>query len=74
MSTYITIIITALLGIIGLVLKTQKDDKPSLFNKLTPFGFIVLILMLIAFTVSIFSQREDDILAENEKKEILEKS
>ena len=69
MLQYIPIIITALLGLLGLISKTKKDDKPGYFNKLTPFGIIVCLLLLSSFITAIWLQNNKDRENEVQKKE-----
>jgi hypothetical protein len=74
MTTYITLIIASLLGILGLISKTKTDEKSRLINKLTPFGYIVLILIIITGVISFFSQREKDRKSKQEKEDITKKA
>ncbi len=65
MLQYITIIISFLLGIIGVLAKTEKptkDVQKHYFKKLSPFGLIVIALLCLTVVISIFteiSKRED---------------
>ena len=74
MNSYVTIIITVLLGLIGLISKTKKDGGPSTLNKLTPFGYVVLVLLIISLIVNLYSQKEKDKAAESEKNKLMEKA
>lgn len=74
MLQYIPIIITALLGLLGLISKTKKDDKPGYFNKLTPFGIIVCFLLLSSFITAIWLQNNKDRENEAQKKEAKNKA
>lgn len=65
MTSYLPIIITALLGIIGLIAKTKKDDKPGYLNKLTPFGFVVLALLICASLTTFWTQYNQTLQAKN---------
>lgn len=69
MLQYVPIIITALLGLLGLISKTKKDDKPGYFNKLTPFGVVVCLLLLSSFITAIWLQNNKDRENEVQKKE-----
>jgi hypothetical protein len=59
-AQFIPIIITALLGIVGLIAKTKKDDKPGYFNRLTPFGVIVLLLLTVSSVTTYELQRQKE--------------
>src|SRR5450432_3274012 len=74
MNSYVTIIITTLLGLIGLISKTKKDVGTSVLNKLSPFGYVVLVLLIISLIVNLYSQKEKDKSAENEKNRLTEKA
>jgi hypothetical protein len=65
--SYVIIIITAVLAILGLIAKTKKDDKPGLLNSLTPFGIIVLVLLFSSLVANIFIQIEKDRKNKEEK-------
>lgn len=58
MATYLLLAFSIVLGIIGLVAKTKKDDKPGYFNKLTPFGIAVLFLLLCTFITNIWLEKD----------------
>lgn len=63
MITYISLIISGLLGLLGLFLKTTKDvqgKKGENFKKLTASGWIVLLIMLSAISISIITQKNKD--------------
>ncbi len=71
---YISLVVTSILAILGLISKTKKDDKPNLLNKLTPFGLIVLLLLILSLAFSIYSQKDKEDKAENERIAIATKA
>lgn len=54
-----------MIGLLGLISKTKKDDKPGYFNKLTPFG--VIVFLLSSFIIAILLQKNKDIDSEVQK-------
>lgn len=71
-SAYITLAITALLGILGIVSRTSQDEKKRSFNKLTTTGVVVLMLILASLCFGIWNQVQVDLAAEKSRAEAQE--
>lgn len=73
MIAFITIIISFILGIIGVIAKTEKEDdsetdkkkKFSYIVDLSPVGYVVLALLTITFGLGLFVEYQNGIDAEN---------
>ncbi|MBN8570668.1 MAG: hypothetical protein J0M18_13665 [Ignavibacteria bacterium] len=65
---YFLIIITGLIAIAGLLWKTNKDNKKGHWNILTPFGYVLITLIVCGSFVSIILQINQDNEIEIEKK------
>jgi hypothetical protein len=56
MTSYLAIILPALVGIFGVLFKTKKDDKNGLFNRPTLLGYLVILIIICVCIIGIIMQ------------------
>lgn len=57
---YALMILTTLLALAGIIMKSKQDEKPGIFNRISVGGLLIVALMLISFVFNIVYQQQKD--------------
>ncbi len=60
MFFYVTLILTTVIALLGILVKTKEDSKSSKYYKLTKWGWILLTIIILLLFFNLISQYQKD--------------